>query len=152
MDQLAPCLQRTWRTLWNLEASFPRDCTECRDRPDGGGIGRFADFLARKYPNRRLGLISSTGDSVPRYFFSWGHDGDCSRRGNVTVDEMRASLLRTRQRLAGTSFRSYLLESETHTWLLNWHSPRVDGVTLSDWAGIIGTGVGTFTDIGPGRP
>ncbi|MBK6533784.1 MAG: hypothetical protein IPF99_30625 [Deltaproteobacteria bacterium] len=114
-DVLAPCLQRTWRTLWNLDATLPPDCTECRAQADGGGIGRFADFLARKYPTRRFGLITSTGDNALRYFFAFGHGVDCSQRGKITPEELRASLLATRQRLVGSGFRSYLLDSTTHT-------------------------------------
>ncbi len=151
-DVLAPCLQRTWRTLWNLDATLPADCTECRAQADGGGLSRLTDFLARKYPTRRLGLISAMGDASPRYFFSWGHGGDCARQGDITAEEFGQGLLATRQRLAGTSLRSYFITSENHTWLLRWNSTLVDGVPLSRWAGVIGTGVGDFVDVGPGAP
>ncbi|TAK18549.1 MAG: hypothetical protein EPO40_36695 [Myxococcaceae bacterium] len=151
-DVLAPCLQRTWRTLWNLDATFPADCTECRAQADGGGISRLADFLARKYPTRRLGIVSAMGDGVPRDFFSWGHGGDCAQRGDITADELGRDLLATRQRLAGTGFRSYLVASQSHTWLLRWNSTRVGGLPLSQWAGAIGTGVGPLVDVGPGAP
>jgi hypothetical protein len=153
-DQLAPCLQRTWRTLWNLDATLPADCAECRGQPDGGGLVRLMDFLARKYPNRRLGLVSSMGDDTIRNYFSWGRGGDCTRRVPMTPSDFRAGLLAVRRRVQGTGFRSYFIESNNHTWILfpDWHSTRVGGVALSAWANAIATGEGEAAELGPGAP
>jgi hypothetical protein len=153
-DQLAPCLQRTWRTLWNLDATLPADCAECRGQPDGGGLVRLMDFLARKYPNRRLGLVSSMGDDTIRNYFSWGRGGDCTRRVPMTPNDFRAGLLAVRRRVQGSGFRSYFIESNNHTWILfpDWHTTRVGGVALSTWANAIATGEGEAAELGPGAP
>lgn len=148
-DVMAPCLQSQWRRLWNLDATLPRDCVECRAQADGGGISRLAEYLARKYPTRRLGFAASTGDDTIRYFFSWGRsERDCAR-GRLSEDQLRAGLLGLRRRFGPTNLRSYLVPSTQHVFSIDWHSPRVDGIALSTWVGALGTGEGTVTDLGP---
>jgi hypothetical protein len=153
-DQLAPCLQRTWRTLWNLDATLPADCTACRAQADGGGLVNLVDFLARKYPSRRLGLISSTGDDTIRNYFSWGRGGDCNRQVPMNRTDFLAGLLGLRRRTAGLNFRTYFIESNNHTWLFfpDWNGTRVGGVPLSRWVGAIATGEGVAADVGPAAP
>lgn len=148
---IAPCLQRTWRTLWNLDATLPSDCAACRSQADGGGITNLLEYLARKYPTRRMGLISAAGDDTIRGFFSWGHDGDCTRRANYRSEEFFAGLVDVRRRAMGTRFRTYYPASDAHTWLLipEWTSTRVGGVQLDRWVSAIATGEGDVTDIGP---
>ena len=150
-SRLSPCLQQTWRTLWNLDATLPRDCTECRAQANGGGLVSMVDFLARKYPTRRLGLVCSTGDDTIRNYFSWGRDGDCNRRTPMSRTDFRAGLLALRERTAGTSFRTYFIESNNHTWLLfpDWNTTRIGGVTLNEWARGIATGEREAVNLGP---
>lgn len=72
IDQYMPaCMQQKWRTLWNMNASLPPDCTGCFNA-DGGGILNLADFLMQKHPNASIALISSMQDEVIRLFFSPG--------------------------------------------------------------------------------
>lgn len=148
---IAPCLQRTWRTLWNLDATLPADCAACRNQADGGGITNLLEHLAHKYPTRRMGLISSAGDDTIRGFFSWGRDGDCTRRTNYRSEDFFAGLLDVRRRAAGTRFHTFYPASDAHTWLLfpEWTSTRVGGVQLDRWVSAIATGEGDVTDIGP---
>jgi hypothetical protein len=69
-DQFMPaCMQKYWRDTWGL--AFPPDCTECK-QPNGGGLLGFADFLMRKHPTLKIGLISTMEDEVMRLFFSSG--------------------------------------------------------------------------------
>jgi hypothetical protein len=69
-DQYMPaCMQKHWRDGWGL--ALPPDCTECQ-KADGGGLLGLADFLLRKHPNARIGLISTMDDEVIRLFFSVG--------------------------------------------------------------------------------
>ncbi len=152
-DLLPPCLQRTWRTLWNLDATLPADCADCRAQPDGGGISHLLDHLVRKYPTRRLSLISSMGDSTIRGFFSWGRGGDCSRRGDFPATAYRDGLLALRQRTAGTSFRSYFVNGNDHTWLVipGWNATHVGGTVLSRWVADIALG-SVPANVGPGSP
>ena len=153
-DQLAPCLQQTWRQLWNLNATLPADCTACRAQANGGGLVEMVNYLARKYPNRRMGLVSATGDDTIRNYFSWGRGGDCNRRVPMTREDFRAGLLALRRRTEGSLFRTYYLESNNHTWLLfpGWETTRVGGVPLNRWVESIALGTGTVEDIGPAAP
>lgn len=152
--RLAPCLQQTWRTLWNLDATLPADCAACRAQTDGGGLVNMVDFLARKYPTRRLGLVSSTGDDTIRNYYAWGRGGDCNRRVPMSPTEFRTGLLALRERTAGSRFRTYFIESNNHTWILfpGWNTTRVAGVQLNDWVNAIATGEGAATDLGPAPP
>jgi len=152
-DLLPPCLQRTWRTLWNLDATLPADCAACRGQADGGGISNLLDHLARKYPTRRLGLVSSMGDSTIRNFFSWGRGGDCDARGEFPASAYRDGLMALRRRTAGTSFRTYYVDGNSHTFLIipGWNDTRVGGTALSRWIADIATGA-AVTDVGPGAP
>lgn len=153
-DRLAPCLQQTWRTLWNLDATLPADCADCRGQANGGGIVRLVDYLARKYPTRRLGIVSSMGDDTIRNYFSWGRGGDCNRRAPMTRDDFRDGLLAIRRRVQGTNFRSYFIESNNHTWILfpDWNTTRVGGTSLRDWVSGIAMGEGEVMNLGPGAP
>src|SRR5690606_17341847 len=44
---LVPCLQSTWRSLFNLEATIPAECSDCF-AADGGGISNLAHYIADK--------------------------------------------------------------------------------------------------------
>jgi hypothetical protein len=69
-DQYMPaCMQKYWRQTWGI--AFPPDCTECQSA-DGGKMLGMADFLMRKHPKAKVGLISTMEDEVIRLFFSVG--------------------------------------------------------------------------------
>jgi hypothetical protein len=73
-DEFMPvCMQQKWRESFGLNAALPPDCTECR-QANGGGLLNLADFLIRKHPNAKLGLITSMQDDVMRLFFSISKD------------------------------------------------------------------------------
>jgi hypothetical protein len=71
--QWPACLQKSWRELWKMNDSFPKDCTECFNA-DGGGMIGLADFLIRKHPTGNIAAISSLHDEVIRLFFTPGDD------------------------------------------------------------------------------
>lgn len=52
---LAPCMQKEWRSLWNLDDTIPADCAECFSA-NGGGISNLATYLAAKHPGQKFGL------------------------------------------------------------------------------------------------
>ncbi len=69
------CLQTNWREVWGFANSLPKDCTECQQADGGGGdLVHLADFLLRKHPNARIGILSSVQDEVIRLFYSMGLD------------------------------------------------------------------------------
>jgi Pectinacetylesterase len=74
-QDITPCLQATVRPLWGLDQALPSDCAECSD-PDGG-IANIVPYWMHKYPNIKLGLISSIHDQIIRLFLSAGQN-NCS--------------------------------------------------------------------------
>jgi hypothetical protein len=64
-------MQKRWRDSWGFEDSLPKDCTDCR-QADGGGLLKMADYLLKKHPYARIGMISTMQDEVIRLFYSVG--------------------------------------------------------------------------------
>jgi hypothetical protein len=74
-DKYMPvCMQKKWREGWGFQ--FPPDCKECQ-QADGGGMVHLSDFLMKKHPKGKIGIISSMQDEVIRLFYSVGLK-DCS--------------------------------------------------------------------------
>ena len=116
---LKPCLQAQMRAAWGLDQTLPADCAACRP-PNEAGLANYAEYLAAKYPDRRFGLISSTGDAVIRTFFGFGNSADCSSPAAFPAQDFEDGLVALRERMhpAHPNFRVYYPRSELHTWLL----------------------------------
>ena len=138
---LTPCLQQMFRTMWNLDSVLPEGCTECRE-PGGGGLENALPYLADKYPDRRLALITSTRDGTIRSFYGYGYP-DCQAGASgfpMPEDAFAEGIAHmSGETLAGhDNFRVYAKDSGMHVWLLFSPvtiSPRPDGsgVVLADW-------------------
>jgi hypothetical protein len=134
---LTPCLQSLTRTLWNLDAALPADCTACTGA-DGGGLGNAATYLAAKYQNDRLALITSTRDGVIRSFLGFGYP-DCTTGGNPIPEPdytTAITMLRDTTLAPHDNFRVWTIESGLHVWLVGRGSLSSEvshGVTLADW-------------------
>jgi hypothetical protein len=66
---LPACLQKEWRNLWGFDAALPSDCTECKNA-DGSGLTDVVYYWLHKYPNAKVGFVSTMQDEVIRLFFS----------------------------------------------------------------------------------
>lgn len=132
---LAPCLQKQWRELWNLKNTLPAECPACTG-PDGGGIVNYVSYLGNKWPQSRLGLISSTHDSVISTFYGFG-TANCTQALPIPGDQYAAGLEELRASYLGTSglWGTYFVASTTHTYLLGpgFYFTQVDGVPLTQW-------------------
>jgi Pectinacetylesterase len=132
---LAPCLQKQWRGLWNLAATLPSSCADCTE-PSGGGIVNYVTYLANRWPNSNLGLISSTHDAVISTFYGFGAD-DCTASVPLAPETYEAGLDDLRANYLSTSghWGSYFIDSITHTWLLGpgFYTTSVNGVPLTQW-------------------
>jgi hypothetical protein len=138
---LTPCLQQLFRTSWNLDAALPAGCTACT-QANGGGLSNALGWLADKYPDRRLGLVTSTRDGVIRSFYGYGYP-DCvaGASGNPMPEADYAAgiaELRDQTLASHPNFRVYSKDSAEHVWLLfepETISPRSDGSGkhLADW-------------------
>jgi hypothetical protein len=74
-QDITPCLQGIVRPLWGLDQSVPSDCAECSD--PNGGIANIVRYWIHKYPNIRLGLVSTVHDQIIRLFLAAGQNS-CS--------------------------------------------------------------------------
>jgi len=132
---LAPCLQRQWRDLWNLKATLPGGCADCVDK-EGGGIINYATYIAREWPKSKLGLISSTRDSVISFFFGFGAN-DCGLPVPLKGDAYAAGLADLRDHYLSSSggWGTYFVDSTLHTYLggPGFYTTKVNGKKLSSW-------------------
>jgi pectinacetylesterase len=137
-DYLAPCLQKRWREVWNLDATLPAECTACRGA-DGGGIVHYVDYLTAKYPRERLGLISSNQDAVISLFFGYG-ENNCAGLSGPSAPMAGAKFAAGLEDLRSKYFSkpnlgSYVVPSTSHTWetALTFYTTTVDNTALTDW-------------------
>jgi hypothetical protein len=150
--QMSPCLQERWRKAWSLDDIMPpaAQCPGCRDPYHDVGMMGMVEYLARKYKNRRLALISAVHDAVIREFFGFGLD-DCKNLDQplgipqptamVPPEEYEAglhTLLDYADHVQGGAvMKGYLIpNSEMHTALIvdgALHDTVVDGVSLGEW-------------------
>ena len=132
---LTPCLQKQVREPWGLSKTLPANCTECT-QADGGGLSNLTSYLAEKYPNRRLGGITSTKDAVIREFYGWGLP-NCEQP-TVPMDEevFAAGVAELAEQAAKhANLDLFVIDSDAHVWLLNnpLGGTVVADVRLSDW-------------------
>ncbi len=85
---LAPCLQKRWRALWNLDSSLPAFCNDCSNA-DGGGLVNAYNAVGQKYPKAHLGVISSDKDSVISMFYGFGKNNCAGIDGSQPAHRRR---------------------------------------------------------------
>jgi hypothetical protein len=131
---LTPCLQTQLRTLWNLDATLPADCDNCRGA-DGGGLVNALPYLADHHTGDRLALITSTTDGVIRTFYGFGYP-TCSSTSPLPADVYTTAVtsLRTDTLGSRTNFKMFTISSGGHVWLLNpLSSTMTGGTNLGAW-------------------
>lgn len=146
---MGPCLQGTWRELWNFEALLPPECSACRSA-DGGGLIELVFFSARKYPGARLGIISATEDDVMRFFYGFGENG-CQGGGAYAEGKYTAALTDLRALAApyAAQFASYYVPGIQHMYeqFDDFYEPRAGGLTIASWTQSLLAG--DALDVGP---
>ena len=131
---LTPCLQTRLRQTWNLAETLPPTCSACTGA-DGGGLANALPFLAEKYPDERLALITSTRDGVIRTFFGFGYPS-CNSSSPMPENAYAEAIRSVRtDLLAGTSnFKLFTIESGGHVWMLEaLGTTMTGGKTLGAW-------------------
>lgn len=148
---LTPCFQELVRDQWNLEATLPADCDECVDE-EGGGLIHLVDAMSDKYPERRLGIVTSLRDGTIRQFYGFGYP-DCENPSGVMpgpdfqagVEELRDDILAPLD-----NARAFTIDSTTHVWTDNpLGETEVDGVTLGAWIGQLLDGSEGWENVAP---
>jgi hypothetical protein len=145
---MTPCLQTIVRDAWNLNDTLPADCTDCRG-PDGGGLVNLATYLGNKYPDNRLGLVTSNRDGVIRTFYGFGYP-DCTSTNpmpepvfSMGIDDLTTGVL-----AANPNFKAFVVDGGGHVWTADSPLSMVStgGVPLTDWlTGLIDGGAGWVT-------
>lgn len=130
---MTPCLQKMFRDMWNLDAALPASCTAC-SQADGGGLENALPYLADKYADNRMALVTSTQDGTIRSFYGYGYpncvDGASDPLMPADVYEGGITQLRDVELATHTNFRVYSKDSMDHVWLLytpDTISPHSDG-------------------------
>ncbi len=151
---LAPCLQTRWREVWGLDSTLPSGCSECTG-PDGGGIVNYVTYLGNRYPESRMGLLSSEEDSTIRLFYGFGENECANIDGAVpsmSGDKFAEGLadLRTTYLSTSPAWGTYFVEGGSHTFLGGsaYGSTTVDGVPLTAWLANVVSG-GSSVHVGP---
>jgi len=131
---MTPCFQEDIRTTWNLDATLPEGCSDCFEE---GGLSALAPYVATKYPDRQLGLITSTRDGVIRLFLGWGYPSCASPQVPMAESVFAEGVAELRDELLAPydNFHVYTIESGLHVWLLEnpVGSTVVDNVPITDW-------------------
>ena len=146
-----PCLQRSWRDLFGLDAALPPDCPQCF-ATDGGGLLGLADFLIDKHPSSRIAIVSSTEDEVIRLFFTPGENAcanvDAADPVQITLGQLAGqalypaqryaeALLALRSRYASTGrlatyfFAGVSANLHQHAWRPRFFEPLAGSTTLA---------------------
>jgi hypothetical protein len=139
---LVPCLQSTWRELFNLDATLPPGCAQCF-QDDGGGIYNMGHYLSHKHADQTLGLISAEQDLTIRTFFGYGIQGMGGQHcpGGIFELPMNGAYfedglysLRT-QMSVHPNWGTYLIGGSAHTSLSfpTYYLTTVNGIRMVDW-------------------
>lgn len=149
---MATCLQKQWREAWGLNETMPADCANCFPE-DGGGIVELGKYLGEKWPDQRLGLISSLNDETIRFFFGFGQN-DCQSLipSSVPADTFAMGLADLRDNWLvepDATWGSFFIPGSQHTWIASnsYETAEVDGVKLIDW--VRDLLAGTAADVAP---
>jgi hypothetical protein len=132
---MAPCLQKTWRSLWDINKNLFPTCAACIV-DGGGGIVNYAPYLSARWPDSRMGLISSTHDLVISAFLGYDHD-DCTAALPLSKAAFQAGLddLRDNYLAPAGHWGTYYVNSMMHTYLIGpwFYTTKVDNRPLTTW-------------------
>jgi hypothetical protein len=139
---LVPCLQQSWRDLFNLDATLPPDCVQCFT-DNGGGVYNLAHHLAQKHSDQTLGLISAEQDLVIRTFFGYGVQNSGGVQCPPGIIELpmdgayfEEGLYMLRDEVSThPNWGTYLQAGSSHTSLSfpSYYLTDVNGIRMVDW-------------------
>jgi hypothetical protein len=139
---LVPCLQSTWRELYNLDATLPPGCAQCF-QDNGGGIYNMGHYLSQKHADQTLGLISAEQDLTIRTFFGYGIQGMGGEQcpGGIFELPMNGAYFRDglyslrTQMSVHPNWGTYLIGGTAHTTLSfpTYYLTTVNGIRMVDW-------------------
>lgn len=154
-EYLTPCLQTRWREVWGLDATLPAGCPECTGA-DGGGIVNYVTYIGNRYPDSRLGLLTTEEDNTIRLFFGFG-ENECANIDGIVPIAMSGQKfaegltdLRDNYLSALPVWGTYFVPGTSHTFLTGsaYTTTTVGRVPLTEWISAIVDG-GDPGHVGP---
>jgi hypothetical protein len=147
---MRPCIQSLVRDAWNLDAVIPAECPQCTCA-DGGGLVNVFPYLARRFPEHRIGLITSMEDATFRSFFGYGYSAGCNFPATMPGEDYAAGLTRLRETTAGDdNFHTFYLPGDAHTFTYTTLSSTSSaGVSLATWITQLVGDDPAWSDVGP---
>src|SRR5690606_14481703 len=138
-----PCLQETWRTVWNLDATVLAECGSACDDPSSFSEDLF-DYIRATVPNIRGGLYSSLSDQTIRAFAGYGWTDGYNMCGAASIPVSSTvytdGLDEIRTKMANTPGLATFYVSGTHHTRLrvnSFYTTSVGTKTLAQWVGDI---------------
>ncbi len=149
-DYLRPCLQSLVRDYWGLGAIVPDGCPQCTCS-DGGGLVNILPYLARRFPDARFGLATSTADETFRRFYGYGYSRFCNLPELMPPEDFEAGVLELRTMMsADPNFATFYVSGSAHTFsYADLSSTSVGGTTLATWLTQLVGGDAAWDDVGP---
>lgn len=131
---LRPCLQRTIREYWGLNAILPRDCADCRNE-DGGGLTAILRYLDENYTDKQHGVVLSTRDSVLRLFFGFSLNECRPLLPLMPAGTYEKGIQSLKQNYLRGNLKTYIVPGETHTYIRDnrFYATSLEGQSLASW-------------------
>ncbi len=143
-----PALQSHLRDQWELGPSMPEDCTDC-EGANGGGLGNFTTFLARKYPESRFGYIQSYRDGTMKLFFGFGNPFPNGAPLDDATMTAAVKELRDVKFAEDDNLHMYSIDSGEHVKLYDNSDSISGGVSLKQWLKDFESGAASWGTVVP---
>ncbi|WP_141733489.1 pectin acetylesterase-family hydrolase [Oligoflexus tunisiensis] len=134
-EWLAPCLQKSFRTLWGIDTALPEDCTDCSGE-DGGGLVNLARYLRERYGDHDKGMIMSLQDGIMRFFYGFGVN-ECKPPliPNYPAQEFEAGVRSLRENFLQGGIPTFFQNGSQHVYISSksFYETKANGQSLSSW-------------------
>jgi len=134
-EYMTPCFQENLAAQWGIDQIVPGECEGCRIG-EGGGLYNLLPWLAEKYPDRRMGVVTSLSDLTMSTFFGFGYP-ECSELPiPIPGEDFAMGVAELRDDLAARydNVAVYSVPGTKHVFFSETPMrTEVDGVRLSDW-------------------
>ena len=132
---ITTALRNAWWDAWGLDSTITPVCPLCR-----GDLSTIWPTLSAAHPADRLGLISTTDDTIIETFFGIG---------SGTFASALTSLAGQLDALPAQNARTFRVMSSGHALLASPSTVQAGTTPLLAWLDPIAVGTGAFVSVGP---
>ena len=138
-DVIAPCLQETFREVWNLDATVLAECPDC-DPTDFATT--LIEHVFDNYPNIQFGLFSNTADAIISTYMGagWGNGiwNNCDGLPTTVPGPVYNQDLQAIRAAHMDEASTMYVFGIGHTALrVGYNITFADGVSLPNWIGMV---------------